>query len=251
MSSTSETEAAAAVNYENFLQADYFSLSARVLFLWDYCVTFDDEVHWIWSQKMNPATMLFIANRYVNLLITILELLEQASFQDAKSCGAFIRILQSLLVVALLIFSAFTTLRVYAIWGRDWRPALPVLALSLVSPVLNIIIDVHKNTQTAPSPTFGCAVSIQRMTSASYSKFIIANRATTIAYDGLALLLTLLKTMQVKERALKMRIKGGLSEVLVKDDSLYFLILLVVNLAQIVVASQVSVGISRAVMNVH
>ncbi|EKM56868.1 uncharacterized protein PHACADRAFT_254230 [Phanerochaete carnosa HHB-10118-sp] len=78
------------------------------------------------------------------------------------------------------------------------------------------------------------------MTSATYTKFTIANRATTIAYDGLALLFTLLKTMQFKERVLRMRIKGGLSEVLIRDGSLYFLILLVINLAQIVVASQVS-----------
>ncbi|EKM56869.1 uncharacterized protein PHACADRAFT_27643 [Phanerochaete carnosa HHB-10118-sp] len=100
-------------------------------------------------------------------------------------------------------------------------------ALELYEANTHQVIDIHQGVQTAPPPALGCAVSIRRMTSATYSKFTIVIRATTTAYDGLALLLTLFKTLQVKKRALQFRVKSGLTEVLVRD-------------AQIVVASRVS-----------
>lgn len=43
-----------------------------------------DEARFVWGQSLSAATVLFMLNRYVNLLITVLELIEQASFQTAK-----------------------------------------------------------------------------------------------------------------------------------------------------------------------
>lgn len=54
------------------------------MFLWDYLVTLDMEVNYVWGQKLSAASGLFILNRYTNLLITILELIEQAPFETPK-----------------------------------------------------------------------------------------------------------------------------------------------------------------------
>lgn len=54
------------------------------MFLWDYLVTLDMEVHYVWGQKLSAASALFILNRYTNLLITILELIEQAPFETPQ-----------------------------------------------------------------------------------------------------------------------------------------------------------------------
>ncbi|GJE86744.1 hypothetical protein PsYK624_028250 [Phanerochaete sordida] len=77
---TIETKAA----YETFLRENYCTVAARVLFLWDFCVTLDGEIRWVWGQKTTPATVLFVMNRYVNLLITILELWDQTPFQTTQ-----------------------------------------------------------------------------------------------------------------------------------------------------------------------
>lgn len=60
---------------------------STALFLWDYFATLDREVGYVWGQKLSAASILFISNRYVNLLITILELIEQAPFQTPEVCG--------------------------------------------------------------------------------------------------------------------------------------------------------------------
>ena len=59
---------------------------SSALYLWDYFATIDREVEYVWGQKLSAASVLFISNRYVNLLITILELVEQAPFQTPKVC---------------------------------------------------------------------------------------------------------------------------------------------------------------------
>lgn len=109
------------------------------MFLWDYLVTLDMEINYVWGQKLSAASGLFILNRYTNLLITILELIEQAPFETPQvrfsalalcslrqltrilevclsfclpfqeltsalySCTPVIRVLQSMLVFASLI----------------------------------------------------------------------------------------------------------------------------------------------------
>lgn len=55
-----------------------------MLFLWDYLVTLEDEIEYVWGRRVTVATVLFMFNRYVNLLITMLEIMEQASFQTAQ-----------------------------------------------------------------------------------------------------------------------------------------------------------------------
>ncbi|EKM56875.1 uncharacterized protein PHACADRAFT_254235 [Phanerochaete carnosa HHB-10118-sp] len=225
--------------YTNFVQENYFNISSRVLFLWDYCITFDDEVQYVWKGKWTPATFIFLINRYVNLVITILELFEQISFQTSQSCSPFVRLLQSLLVLALFIVAAFTALRVYAIWNRDWRPALPVLLLALVSPVVNIYMDATQEPEVAPSPSVGCAVYL-KITNDLFGVLTIVTRASTLATDGIVLLLTIIRAIRLKKEGTRWTRKVGLLPLLLRDGVLYFLLLFCINLTQIIVTAQVA-----------
>ncbi|KAI0646125.1 hypothetical protein C8Q79DRAFT_648169 [Trametes meyenii] len=145
-------------NYASFVKGNYISVAARALFLWDYLITLDCEIRYVWGKRLSAASFLFIVNRYANLLISILELIEQAPFQTKYSCPPVVRSLQSLLIFGMFIFALFATLRVYAIWSRDWRPALPVLLLALVAPVGNMYVDIVGTPVPAPRPSFGCAI---------------------------------------------------------------------------------------------
>ncbi|RDX46707.1 hypothetical protein OH76DRAFT_1420098 [Lentinus brumalis] len=239
-------------SYASFVQGQYYSVAARVplpsqiaLFLWDYFVTFDREVEYVWGQKLSAASLLFILNRYVNLLITILELIEQAPFQTPASLLIFATFI---VAVSNLRESVFVTLRVYATWSRDWRPALPILALALLTPAANMYIDIIGTPIPAPRPSVGCAIrtnidpgvySTMRLRVLIAELVVIAERATTTAYDFLILLFTLMKTAKVRKAALSLDVHPSLMVLLLRDGTTYFLLLLVMNLAQIVVAAEV------------
>ncbi|GJE86753.1 hypothetical protein PsYK624_028340 [Phanerochaete sordida] len=157
---TSAAPLSATESYANFVRNNYFSVSARVLFLWDYCLTIDREVQYIWNSKASPASALFLINRYANLLITIMELLEQGSFQTAKQLWT-VHPNSGVDAAGRVINRAFATLRIYAIWDCDWRPALPVGMLGLASFALNILIYANQTTEKAPAPSTGCAAEIR------------------------------------------------------------------------------------------
>ena len=55
-----------------------------VLFLYDYLMTLEDEIRYVWSRKFTAASVLFMINRYVNLMITVLEFFEQSPIQTDK-----------------------------------------------------------------------------------------------------------------------------------------------------------------------
>ncbi|KAJ8088592.1 hypothetical protein PM082_013835 [Marasmius tenuissimus] len=51
-----------------FLRASaYSSVSASALFMWDWLLSFQDEVDLIWSSKTSFINFLFIFNRYFNM----------------------------------------------------------------------------------------------------------------------------------------------------------------------------------------
>lgn len=87
---------------------------------------------------------------------------------------------------------------------------------------------------------------------------IIINRATTSTYDGIALLLTVIRTLWIQKQALHLNVSSGLVGLLLRDGSLYFgcaptkadhtntpltcdSSLLIINLAQIIVTSRFQV----------
>lgn len=57
-----------------------FAHSAPVLLLYDYLVTLDREVQLIWGHQLSITSVLFMANRYLNIIIAILELFQQGKF---------------------------------------------------------------------------------------------------------------------------------------------------------------------------
>jgi len=141
------------------------------------------------------------------------------------------------LIVAWLVVSAFAALRVYAIWNQDWRPAIPVLCLALVPVITNLYIEAKTVPTIAPPPSAGCALELRGISLAAYSDITgILNGAATTACDGLVVLFTLARTLGVRNATRAFNVKPGLSSVILRDGTAYFLLLLLLNIIQIVVA---------------
>jgi len=165
--------------YSSFLVTEYCTVAARVVFLWDYLVTFPQELNHIWGRPCSGATLLFFLNRYGSLAITILELFEQASFQTSQSCVVTVRCLQSLLILQLFVIAVFSALRVYATWGRDWRPAIFVLPTALIACAGNLYIDIKSIPIVAELPSVGCEIDVD-MTLDDYSNRTSSSCSDTI-----------------------------------------------------------------------
>ncbi|TCD60970.1 hypothetical protein EIP91_009235 [Steccherinum ochraceum] len=128
-------------------------------------------------------------------------------------------------LAAILATAAFSTLRIWAIWGHDLAPTLAVFLTSAVVPALNLAV---------------------------YAVGYVA-RSAAIANDLLVLALTWVKTAGVWRESLKMKeFRPTLTTLLLRDGSLYFVILLATNIVVLVLdtlQSKLSTGSEFGVVN--
>ncbi|EKM56876.1 uncharacterized protein PHACADRAFT_27649 [Phanerochaete carnosa HHB-10118-sp] len=279
------------------VRGNYCSISARVLFLWDYCVTLEDEIRYVWGCRMTAAMLLFMINRYVNLAITVMEIMDQAPFQTLQDLvrGSWNEQLRTVCSSLADIagpcplhccsgsdnIPVFASLRIYAIWDCSWRLALSVLVLALISPVITIVSAfagtqfqhmsdvlqfVYSNqiVELAPPPSVGCALYIKnsysqyerlrfnnrgggslRQIAEQYSRLgsssvELANQASTVAFYGLALFLTMVKALQLSRRATQRKVEAGLIHFLLRDGTLYFMMFVCINLTQLLITAEIA-----------
>ncbi|TBU35624.1 hypothetical protein BD311DRAFT_648127 [Dichomitus squalens] len=98
------------------------------LLVYDTCLTYDQELRLIWSQKTSAAMWIYVSNRYLAIYQYTVNLF-MAIGANKETC--------SLIPAANLVFSA---LRGYALSGRGWHITSVIMALSLV-PVVTYVVS--------------------------------------------------------------------------------------------------------------
>jgi len=222
--------------YGLYRQVNSFGIAAKALFVWDYVITLDREVRYVWGRKPTIATVLFMVNRYVNLSACIFQLFSQATFQHPRSCNVVVRFVEAQIIISALVFALFFSMRIYATWGRDWRPALPILLLALVPPAANLYIYCKSIPVLAPPPSSGCATA-SPIPADVYQTLVLLNRACTTAYDFLVVVFTFIKTLGSKKAARRLKDQTPLTILLLRDGTLHFMLMLILNVGQIIWAS--------------
>ncbi|EMD39746.1 hypothetical protein CERSUDRAFT_92236 [Gelatoporia subvermispora B] len=210
------------------------------LVIWDHISSFSHEVNFIWGRKLNSVTLLFHLNRWTTFIWAIMN-------------ATLVLPLANVTVLTILLFifwAAFSGVRVYAISGGIWWPSAIVCALSLVPAGTNLygsLIAFYYQVEAIPAlgpecisgKTFSAALSTNRSHTrhelCSYIiKVTIATRVCVIASDAIVLLVTWYKTYKIKRLADQNDVETPLVTMLLRDGTLYFAALLVLNIFNIV-----------------
>ncbi|KIP02600.1 hypothetical protein PHLGIDRAFT_78912 [Phlebiopsis gigantea 11061_1 CR5-6] len=164
----------------------FYSLA---LVVYEYAITVNQELTFIWKRKLTGATALFVANRYLSVLLTIIQIapslpIEWYVLLEHKS-------------------SIFSALRVYAIWGRNTMFFIAVLLPNMVPFATNIVsikltYTVVRNNMTLPLVKY-------------------ATRISVIVADALVLLLTWWKTFRDAREVLSLKMNISLTTLLIRD----------------------------------
>ncbi|KZT02082.1 uncharacterized protein LAESUDRAFT_662599, partial [Laetiporus sulphureus 93-53] len=148
----------------------------------EYMVTFAEEVQVIWGARLTTVTVIFALNRYLLVVQGVSSTLSAVWWHTPLR-----------LIDKLLGFSAFRT---YAISGGQIAPALLVLLLGLVPAGANIVIVALICTIPA---------------------VIIFARICPAVSDLIVVLVTWFKTSGLAIKVRKLRLKGSIATVLVRD----------------------------------
>jgi len=236
--------AGAAAAYEELLvllQDSFISscceLAICACVLYEHLITLRKEVDLVWGHKLTGPNAIFYVNRYALLLWAAVNIVSLFPWDTPSRCEAVLLLKFVAQVLLLSLWAVFSGLRVFAVSGRHWPLALLTVALGLVPVALNI----HSLTKTSYASVVALPVLGHVCENISYITSdwgILLSIASTIASDVLVLIATWYNTYHIKRDARHANVNATVVTLLLRDGTIYFLFLLVLNVIAILLDTQ-------------
>ncbi|EMD35653.1 hypothetical protein CERSUDRAFT_85618 [Gelatoporia subvermispora B] len=224
----SDIQQAIYVAYERLRAENYCVIASSALLYADWALCFTTEVDRIWRRKFSGATVLYLLNRYAalaeraTLVISVLLVTES---DRVRKCARVLRTDDGLMDLGNFAISAFMVMRVLGMWGRDWRPALAMMVLVVIPPLIPIYVQAHYIPIAFGPPMFGCGANFQLSGPLLVDLDTGSNAVWSIA-EILAIMLTWAKTYGIRRDSRSLNIRTPVATLLFRDGELKVLIIL-------------------------
>ncbi|KAI0926274.1 hypothetical protein AcV5_008776 [Taiwanofungus camphoratus] len=211
---------------EQAFESTCCEVAVCTLIAYEHITTFSQEYELMWGTKMTGATLIFFVNRYLLLAYCIVTPLQVISW-DTPLRFVLKPIVMSkpFLITLYAAVAAFTALRTFAISGHSRYLALITLALALMPFCTTIYITIKQS--------YAYVVWFGVLTCLLFS-LVIITRVCAITADVLVLATTWYKTYAIKREADLANVRVSLVTLLLRDGTLYFAIILMMNIVQII-----------------
>ncbi|KAI0697854.1 hypothetical protein C8T65DRAFT_582330, partial [Cerioporus squamosus] len=208
------------------------------LFFYDALVTFDREMACFWTAKWTGGPLLFLANKWISMLYYVVALNNDCRLTIAlRSCSSFVMVQQAVQALQFIPGAVFSALRAYVL-SKSKLLGILVFALSL-APVGVNLVKYGYHISGANLPPFGClgtdneteALSVKHCT------VIAVSRVPLIVTDLLLVYITWAKTSSRSTlRDMRQSKRLSLSDILIRDGTVYFLVLFILNILHLVLS---------------
>ncbi|KAI0705217.1 hypothetical protein BC835DRAFT_1459262 [Cytidiella melzeri] len=190
------------------------------LFCYEWLVTFDQEIKYIWAKGWTLSTWIFAVNRYASLIFAVGKIWPTTNI---TSCRATLRILETL---NLLQYVVAARIRVFAISNRNGWLFLVVFVLNVVPVATNMFSDVAAPVEYFKDLECTSVLNVSEEVELGLS---FSTRGSVILADVIVLAVTWAKAIGTFRQASRLNVKVPLSEILIRDGTLFFIVLLGVN----------------------
>ncbi|EPT04768.1 hypothetical protein FOMPIDRAFT_158377 [Fomitopsis schrenkii] len=208
--------------------------AAVALLIYDWVITLGQETRYVWHSKFRGYTALFFLNRINMAGMIIGILLGLTPWHTGESCESAVLVLASFQIMNFFIWAIVSSLRVYAISNRGLGFALVTLALGLVPVGTNLFNFIESSYFVNTYSIFVECQYSQKFSDAVGFRLLILTRVSVIVADAVVLLVSwrhLHGTLKSSHVGVN---RSSLGVLLLRDGTLYFLILLLLNIAQII-----------------
>ncbi|KAJ7221981.1 hypothetical protein B0H12DRAFT_1241152 [Mycena haematopus] len=197
------------------------------ILVYDYALTLPDEVARYWGTRMTWGTAFFYLNRYSALLGTVPLLAEvlltTSDPSKAGMCDAFTGYHKYFALLSLVLVAAMLIMRTYALYERN-KHVLAFMIVVIVADVafavsMLILAGNSRDTLDSQLQALGCPSPTPHesntRTAAAWGGMLV--------FDVMIFILTVHKALRYETRT------GSLINVLFRDGSMYFGIMIAVN----------------------
>ncbi|KAG1725454.1 hypothetical protein EDB19DRAFT_265654 [Suillus lakei] len=140
--------------------AQYFTVGAMALAIFDYCLTISQEVQLIWGKRWNIVRIAFTFTRYVTFIgaamTTFAALADRSKY---KSCVTFSYISNALHMISIIAAEVLLVCRTYAFWQQSKKMLKWILFLIAICIAGSVVpFAVNNLHSSAPGDTTGCVL---------------------------------------------------------------------------------------------
>ncbi|KAI9068858.1 hypothetical protein FKP32DRAFT_1671903 [Trametes sanguinea] len=207
------------------------SAIAFTILYYDYVLTFSEEVARYWGTRMSSMSLLFFVNRYLSLIAHI-PIIVEFYWADSNSLYGYHQLLSG---VTQVIVGVMQLVRTYALYGKSRRVLLSLFMLCgagcLVSAWAVAMAWEAGRTQAPRHPSVQtqaergvCDLTMSRI----QGQYLAAVWASVLIFDAVVFTLTAVQVLRDGKPW-----PGGLSARMLRDGTLYFGILFVCHLTNI------------------
>ncbi|RDX45391.1 hypothetical protein OH76DRAFT_1408156 [Lentinus brumalis] len=165
----------------------YVSTVPISLLIYDYVVTFDLEAELFWTRKFTGASLLFVSNRYIAIVLELFAMAELSFTLTDGSCNGLSKTASIMQDVRFLPWAAFAAMRGFAL-TKSRATAAVIFTLSIAPLVVNLAQFAIGMTGIA-EPIVGC-VSSRNSTPQEDLIFPIVSRGGLIIADFILVVAT-------------------------------------------------------------
>ncbi|PCH42991.1 hypothetical protein WOLCODRAFT_102920, partial [Wolfiporia cocos MD-104 SS10] len=204
--------------------------------IYEHVLNMDLEVRCVWQYRLSATSLLLFVNRYILLALGILYALEALGplLPISLNCAA-LNITGATLELSLVAFgAAFSALRVFALTRRRWHITLVVLLTGLVPIGTNIYGYLSWSYMTRMIGNADICLGSGHISFEAHFKVMLATRICASVSDLVPIAITWLHTFSWSSHTAGVLKTGPFSTLLLRDGTVYFLILLFLNVLEII-----------------
>lgn len=208
-----------------------FNVAALTFVSWDFALTFNDEIEYIWKRRWNTMRVLYTVTRYfipVSISVNSITLFHPTI--SPRSCDIVTRIGATFALVAISAMMVLLLVRVWVMWDKSTWMLVALLALfsgmQIVS-VTSIITAAHRMhaiENPLPGIMTGCVVPSTNQP--DWFRVLLSG----LIYETIVFSLTVYQAWRSYKRSMRTPLLAHL----VRDGALYFLVVAVVVLLTLI-----------------
>ncbi|TFK84026.1 hypothetical protein K466DRAFT_589248 [Polyporus arcularius HHB13444] len=220
----------------------YVSTVPISLLIYDYVVTFDLEAELFWTRTFTGASLLFLSNRYIAIVLELFAMAELSFTLTDGSCNGLSKTASIMQDVRFLPWAAFAAMRGFAL-TKSRAAAAVIFTLSIAPLVVNLAQFAIGMTGIA-EPIVGC-VSSRNSTPQEDLIFPIVSRGGLIIADFILVVATwrTLGAASIRPSMTKMS-QGSLAAIMLWNGLLYFVVLFMLNVLHLTFTLTSTFGVS-------
>jgi len=208
--------------------AKEYALASWALFLYEYCITFDEEVTNIWRTRGSRLLkVLWVFNRYTFFLSFTPTLLLSFVPLSPDQCRMFVKFPAAMQIILNASADCTLLLRTYAVYAcQRW-----VLVLLLPLVFIEAAVESWAVTMGVPAElppgVAGCILTGNPADGDRFALYWIGQ----LVFPTLALGMTVGRIVFLRRAGLS---KGSITDILLRDGVIYFAVIFLANLANII-----------------